>query len=166
MNIFFLDTNPIIAAQLLADKHIVKMQVEAAQMLSTAHWMTGSCAPYKACYINHPCNKWIRESLDHYLWVAVHGIGICYEYEKRYNKVHKTKEVLEWLYDNTPNLPLNDFSVPPLCMPDQYKSNNTIKSYRDYYLHEKIIGKNLTYKNMENIPSWAFVPMIENQLSI
>ena len=39
MNIFILDTDPIVAAQLQCDKHVVKMIVESAQMLSTAHRM-------------------------------------------------------------------------------------------------------------------------------
>ena len=37
MNIFYLDSDPIIAAQMQCDKHVVKMIVESAQMLSTAH---------------------------------------------------------------------------------------------------------------------------------
>lgn len=37
MNIFYLDSDPVIAAQMQCDKHVVKMIVESAQMLSTAH---------------------------------------------------------------------------------------------------------------------------------
>ena len=37
MNIFVLDNDPVIAAQTQCDKHVVKMIVESAQMLSTAH---------------------------------------------------------------------------------------------------------------------------------
>ena len=39
MNIFVLDRNPVVAAQMQCDKHIVKMIVESGQMLSTAHRM-------------------------------------------------------------------------------------------------------------------------------
>ena len=39
MNIFVLDMNPVTAAQMQCDKHVVKMIVESAQMLSTAHRM-------------------------------------------------------------------------------------------------------------------------------
>ena len=35
MNIFFLDKNPIKAARKQCDKHVVKMVLETAQMLST-----------------------------------------------------------------------------------------------------------------------------------
>ena len=40
MNIFVLDRNPTIAAQQMCDKHVVKMIVESAQMLSTCHRMS------------------------------------------------------------------------------------------------------------------------------
>ena len=39
MNIFALSNDPAEAAQMMCDKHIPKMIVEAAQMLSTAHRM-------------------------------------------------------------------------------------------------------------------------------
>ena len=37
MNIFVLDNDPDTAARMMCDKHVVKMIVESAQMLSTAH---------------------------------------------------------------------------------------------------------------------------------
>ena len=37
MNIFVLDENPYLAAQYHNNKHVVKMILETAQLLSTAH---------------------------------------------------------------------------------------------------------------------------------
>ena len=37
MNIFYVDEDPMDAAQALVDKHVVKMILESAQLLSTAH---------------------------------------------------------------------------------------------------------------------------------
>ena len=37
MNIFFLDKDPVIAAQSQFDIHVNKMMIESAQLLSTAH---------------------------------------------------------------------------------------------------------------------------------
>jgi len=37
MNIFYLDKDPIKAAEMSCDKHVCKMIIESAQMLSTAH---------------------------------------------------------------------------------------------------------------------------------
>jgi len=39
MNIFYLDKDPIVAAEMSCDKHVCKMIIESAQMLSTAHRM-------------------------------------------------------------------------------------------------------------------------------
>ena len=39
MNIFILDNDPVIAAQMQCDKHVVIMIVESGQMLSTVHRM-------------------------------------------------------------------------------------------------------------------------------
>ena len=48
MNIFYLDKNPKRAAQLQYNKHVVKMILESAQMLCTAHRFYGNDdVPYK-----------------------------------------------------------------------------------------------------------------------
>jgi hypothetical protein len=89
MNIFYINSNPIIAAQQLADDHIRKMQIESAQMLSAAHWENGSTAPYKRTHVNHPSTIWTRQSIHHYRWLVQHGLAVCDEFEKRYNKPYK-----------------------------------------------------------------------------
>ena len=143
MNIFYINEDPIIAARELADDHIRKMQVESAQMCCTAHWETGGTAPYKRAHKNHPSTIWTRQSIQHYRWLIAHGLEICNEFEKRYGKRHKTQDVLEWLLVNHPNIPDIDFVPPPQCMDDIYKSNNTIESYRKFYIEEKIKKKQL-----------------------
>ena len=155
MNIFYINTDPVVAARELADDHIRKMQIESAQMCSTAHWATGSIAPYKKAHLNHPSTKWVRESIQHYRWTINHGLEICNEFEKRYGKVHATKAVLQWLEQNEPNLPDNGFIAPPQCMDDIYKSENTVDSYRIFYIEEKIKKKNLKYdRNPDSKPKW------------
>jgi len=155
MNIFYLHSDPKIAATYLADAHIRKMQIESAQMCCTAHWCSGSSAPYKMTHKNHPSTKWVRESIHHYKWVVTHGLEICNEFEKRYNKVHKTKQVLEWLNDNIPSIPNTPFKEPPICMPDMYKSNSCIESYRKFYIQDKIQIKSLNWNKLNNCPGWV-----------
>jgi len=72
MNIFYLDHNPVLCAQYHCDAHVVKMILESAQLLSTAHRETDSpyadfC--YKSTHKNHPSAIWVRESTDHYSWL-------------------------------------------------------------------------------------------------
>jgi hypothetical protein len=154
MNIFYIDTDPQLAAQQLADDHIRKMQIESAQMCCTAHWASGSEAPYKKAHLNHPSTKWVRESIHHYRWVINHGLEVCNEFTKRYGKYHKTQGVLEWCRDNEPNIPDNGFTEPPQCMPDEYKKDNAIDGYKTYYIEDKIKNKQLTYNKLNNTPEW------------
>ena len=37
MNVFYVDKHPVRAAEQMCDKHIVKMILESAQLLSTCH---------------------------------------------------------------------------------------------------------------------------------
>ena len=155
MNIFYINEDPIIAAQELADDHIRKMQIESAQMCCTAHWETGREAPYKRAHKNHPSTIWARQSIQHYIWLVEHGLEICNEFKKRYGKRHKTQDVLEWLLINHPNIPDVNFVPPPQCMPDQYKLSDTIDAYKKFYIEDKIAIKKLDWKKLNNKPSWA-----------
>ena len=154
MNIFYINTDPVIAAQELADDHIRKMQIESAQMCCTAHWASGSEAPYKKAHLNHPSTKWVRESIQQYRWVVKHGLEVCNQFTIRYGKRHKTQDVLEWCRDNEPNIPDNGFTPPPQCMPDEYKKEDTVEGYKTYYIEDKIKNKQLSYNKLNNTPEW------------
>ena len=69
MNIFYLDEDPKLCAQYHCDRHCVKMVLETAQLLCTAHWMTGGEAPYKKTHFNHPSNKWAPTMYGYVIWV-------------------------------------------------------------------------------------------------
>ena len=151
MNIFILDENPDTAARQHCDKHVVKMILETAQMLCTAHWESGGEAPYKSTHKNHPCTIWARESVDNYKWLCDLGVSLCDEYTQRYGRVHKTQAIIEWLVDNVPNIP--DVPMTPFAqaMPDEYKSKNAVQAYRNYYLGEK---QNIAVWKYSQPPRW------------
>jgi len=155
MNIFYINEDPIIAARELADDHIRKMQIESAQMCCTAHWETGNEAPYKRAHKNHPSTIWTRQSIHHYRWLVKHGLEICNEFEKRYGKVHATKQVLLWCKDNEPNLSNNEFVEPPQCMPEEFRKEDTIEAYKNFYINDKVKVKKLDWKKLNNKPKWV-----------
>ena len=91
MNRFILDSDPVIASQMHCDRHVVKMILEEAQMLSTAHrildgvsevsstktgrkitrWRVSDSREdslYKASHVNHPCTIWCRATNSNYEW--------------------------------------------------------------------------------------------------
>ena len=144
MNIFMLDYNPIIAAQMHCDKHVVKMILESAQMLSTAHRVldgddyADSNKLYRATHKNHPSNVWVRKSLHNYLWLHELFVQLLLEYENRYNKVHACDRLVNKLSSAPENISDCAGEPVPQCMPDKYKVKfDTVQAYRNYYLGEK-----------------------------
>ena len=120
MNIFVLDRDVVKCAQFHNDKHVVKMILESAQLLCGVHHMTESPLddiPYRLSHKNHPCSIWARQNLSNYLWSCELGLELCKEYTHRYEKRHKSQDVIEWCLLNHPNIPDEDFTEPPKAMP-------------------------------------------------
>jgi hypothetical protein len=154
MNIFFLDENPTLSAQYHVDKHVVKMILETAQLLCSVHHVTEQVTeqvPYKLSHKNHPCAVWARQSLSNYLYLCELGLELGKEYTHRYGKRHKSIEVIEWCIVNKPNIPDIDFTQPAMAMPDEYKTDSVVESYRNYYIGAKI--SLASWKNREK-PFW------------
>ena len=150
MNIFVLDENPLRAAEQMCDKHIPKMIVETTQMLCTAHrYLDGTewtdyakngrrikrwkhetdldpLTPtlYKAAMVNHPCNVWLRESKENYLWLSLHGVQLLSEFKKRYENIHGSTKVLGWCALNSPKNILDVKQTPFARFAKWEKKNN------------------------------------------
>ena len=138
MNIFILGHSMEEIAQAHVDKHIVKMPLEAAQMLSTAVRLTGIDAGYKITHQNHPCSIWVRESLSNWLWLRELAHYLNNEWKWRYYHDHDCKafEMIKTL----PFPPIKDIGLTPfaLCMDDKYKvGSDAVLSYRNYYNNAK-----------------------------
>jgi len=152
MNIFLLDKNLEKCAQYHVNRHVVKMILESAQLLCSVHHICGELEPpYKLAHKNHPCSIWCRASLTNYLYLCELGLELSKEYTYRYNKHHKSTDVIQWCLNNLPNIPDIGFTPPALAMPDQYKVDDFVQSYRNYYIGEK--KSFATWKNRE-IPYW------------
>jgi hypothetical protein len=152
MNIFFLSLDPEEAAILHCDKHVVKMILETAQLLYSAHWeLNSENLPenaYKKTHVNHPSSKWTRASLSNYKWLCSLGLSLCREYTHRYGKIHKTEAHIMWLSDHAPTeLVDGGFTEPPQAMPDEYKCADCVSAYRMYYREAKI--RFVTYKKRD-----------------
>lgn len=141
MNIFVLSINPREAAEYHCDKHVVKMILETAQLLYSAHWMTNAdnipATAYRKTHVNHPCAIWARESTENYRWLVALGLCLCQEYTYRYGKKHKTEDHLTWLAANTPPLPTMDRTPFRMAMPDEFKCEDPVLAYQAYYLGAK-----------------------------
>ena len=182
MNIFYLDHDVYKCAEMHNDKHVVKMILEYAQLLSTAHRyldgtqsirlsktgrkqtayvLSGELEPvlYSATHINHPSAVWVRQSKENYIWLANMLIALCEEYTYRYGKTHKVERdgLCYALLKNVPNAIANsNFTQPTPAMPDDVKiAGDSIKSYRNYYINNKTHLASWKGKvNSRPIPHW------------
>lgn len=139
----------------MVDKHVVKMILESAQLLSSALVTNSIEAPYKLTHKNHPSAIWTRQSIHHYDWLLEHLKALCYEFFYRYDKIHKTESLINIFLDKRNELKnrigSKDFVNPPLAMPEVFQIGDTISSYRYYYKSGK---KHLHDWKRRSKPSW------------
>jgi len=150
MNIFVVHEKPDVAAQMLCDKHVVKMILETAQMLCTIASDRGYATPYRATHAKHPCTLWAGKTKANWDWLMAHGIAMCQEYTKRYGKTHKTQAVIEWCSRLEIDFPQEGLLPFAQAMPSQYKNECAVTAYRAYYHGEK--AKFATWKT--EVPTW------------
>jgi len=158
MNIFVLSKNTKKCAMYHADKHVIKMILESALLLCSAHIILDNVIViedtelYKLTHKNHPCAIWTRTSSSNYEWLYDLFYELCEEYTHRYGKIHlcekKLKEVLAFIPKNIPKGPITDFA---LAMPVECKLDDPVESYRNYYQTNK---RHLCKWSKRPIPEW------------
>ncbi|CAA7625700.1 hypothetical protein [Magnetospirillum sp. SS-4] len=136
MNIFFLDRDPVRAARLHCDQHVVKMVLETAQILCAALHRHGIAAPYKPTHPRHPCVLWAGDSLAHWRWTRQLGLALGEEYTFRRQRVHASATVIAGLAA-APAIPDIGWAEPPQAMPEAYRGDDAVMAYRAYYAAEK-----------------------------
>ncbi len=165
MNVFVLDEDPCLAARYHCDKHLAKMVLETAQLLSGA--LPYQNGIYRPTHLKHPCAIWTRESHENFMWLAMLGISLGDEYTQRFDKTHKSVAVITTcmeLEESTLYLP-RKLALSPFaqCMADQYKvPGNPVQAYRNYYIGDK--ARFATWKNSK--PSWwpqAMLPTVSTE---
>ena len=160
MNIFYLDNNTELCAKYHCDKHVVKMILETAQLLSTAHRVldgdryADNNSLYKATHKNHPTAVWGRQSDQNYLWTLSLLIELMKQYTKRYNKKWnklKSDALIKGLMSLPTTITRGSFTTPPQCMPEDYKDKDTITAYKNYYIGDKA---RFAKWNYTDTPEW------------
>ena len=177
MNIFYIDKDPKLCAEWAVDSHCIKMILEAAQLLSTAHRVidgteyTDKTASgrnvkrwrlpdhrdtvlYSATHMNHPSAVWVRQSNNNYNWLYCYLYEHCHEYTYRYGKVHKVESsgLMAALQSPPHNIPVAPFTQPTPAMDPKYIiSDDSVINYRNYYKHGKFHLHNWKKREM---PYW------------
>lgn len=181
MNIFWLEWDPKTCAQAHCDKHVVKMILELAQLMCTAHrlldgverieirtldngkqrrhktWSIPDVRDgilYSATHRNHPCVVWVRQCDFNYMLCYNLFVELCREYTRRYNRTHMCEtKLLEPLSAPPYDIPFSPTATePPQAMPDQYKvPGNVTQAYRNYYKGAKA---DIARWNHSMVPPW------------
>jgi len=166
MNLFYLDHDLDKCAEYHIDKHVTKMVLEAAQLLTTTVWVdkylgyvprkltseelgvlkdvkrsTPSIdnrifTRYLSTHENHPSAIWVRSSLEHYYWTVNYANALNDEGIYRGYKSHASCAEVNRMPEPT-RLPNVGWSTPTLAMPDQLKSDDAVASYRMFYMLDK-----------------------------
>ena len=181
MNRFVIEKTPKECAQSHCDKHAVKMPLEEAQMLSTAHRMLDGKLEkrpsisgktmvkywklpddredviYKAVHMGHPCTVWAAESVANYRWAYALFEELCEEYAFRYGKVHKCYEKLSETLKLAPDNISKKLNLTPMPLamgaaPECMNPDDVIGSYRKFYM-TKQHRFSMTWKN-RTTPEW------------
>jgi len=169
MNIFVLDKDPMKAAMMMCDKHIPKMIIESAQMLSTVHRMLDGTPTkrrsksgktmqtyytfgdirddlyYLAVHKYHPCTTWTAESLQNYNWHYYHFVSMAKEFKFRRGKEHITFKKLGPILAAPPinikDIGLTEFVQAMTHYPECMVPGDAVQAYRNYYHKAKPFAK-------------------------
>lgn len=175
LNIFYINSDPIIAAQQMVDRHVIKMILETAQLLSTAHrvldgkmvvvpnengrkmkrWVLSDDREtklYVATHIHHPSAIWCRETSANYQWLYWHFVALLDEYTHRYGKIHKCDNMKVVLSELPKSIKHSGFTQPTPAMDEQYVvAGDSLASYMKYYKYGK---KHLHTWTKRTPPEW------------
>jgi hypothetical protein len=155
VNLFVLHRDPRIAARWQSDRHVVKMTLEAAQILCSAAWNLGQKAPYRPTHAKHPCVQWAGACRGNWEWVVAHGLALAAEYERRFGRMHGSLPVLRWAARAGVG-PRRKGRVRRqkfvMALPDKYRGLDPVAAYRRYYRAEK--ASFATWKAPATPPPW------------
>lgn len=157
MNIFVVNESPVRSARELCNKHVVKMCVETAQILSTAMHLRGVEGPYKSTHKSHPSVLWTLKSVHNARWLLEHGRALLDEYTNRYDKIHATTRAIDAIekswYDTWNSSGDSSHHTEFVqCMPDVFKNKDATIAYQTYYINDK--AKFAKWAPRANPPSW------------
>ena len=166
MNIFILSLIQKKIAEYMMDKHVSKILLESVQMLCSAKRILDpedeKCNNkiYKLAHKNHPVTIWCRKSRANFIWVLDLIEELHNEWRYRYGhpqtKFHKSYLVALYLRDHIPSNDkfqeegLTNFA---LAMPNEYKTDDPVISYRNYYMSQEK-QKIASWNKKREKPDW------------
>ena len=165
MNLFILSLIQKEIAKYMMDKHVSKILLEAVQMLCSAKRIlnpddSANDQLYKLAHKNHPVTIWCRTSKANFVWTLDLIEELHNEWRYRYDhpasKLHKSYIMAQYLKEHMPSddsFSQKGLTTFALAMPDEYKSEDPVQSYRNYYMSEEK-QRIATWKKGRGKPDW------------
>ena len=166
MNIFILSLIQREIAQFMMDKHVSKILLEAVQMLCSAKRILNpdddeiNDRIYKLAHKNHPVTIWCRKSKANFMWTLDLVEELHNEWRYRYRhpatKFHRAYLIALFLRESAPNDDIfEEKGLTPfaLAMPNQYKSEDPVEAYRNYYMSQEK-QKIASWNKRREKPEW------------
>lgn len=154
MNLFILDEDPTVAAQMNCDSHVCKIILEAFQMMSLAHLEHDSTKVglwNARTHRNNHVSLWVRENISNYNWTSEHALALCAEYTLRYGKIHKCEDMIRWCAENPPPLLRDTMSPFRQAVAEDCYNINPVTAYHNYYVRYK---RSFARWKLGNTPGW------------
>ncbi len=170
MNLFILSLIQKEIAKAMMDKHVSKILLEAVQMLCSAKRIlnpddSSNERLYKLAHKNHPVTIWCRTSKANFVWTLDLIEELHNEWRFRYGhpatKLHKSYIMAQCLKENMPSddsFSQQGLTPFALAMPEEYKSENPVESYRNYYMSADK-QRIATWKKGREKPDWYIIDL-------
>jgi len=131
------------------------MILESTQLLNNALIANDrSYIPvYKQTHLKHPASLWTSQTRQNFEWLNNLALALCVEYTYRYGKIHKCQPMLDQFDVSSSKSKMSNIGLTPFvkCMPDKYKVDDAVKSYRNYYRGDKAYIAKWTKRSQ---PDW------------
>ena len=152
------------------------MPLETCQMLAVVyskwyfnwgdellHKKDGS--PYntkKGAFRGHPCTIWAAQDIHKTAWLIAHGVALCYEYWKRYDKIHSCSKTIQEAREVFTKQTKKDLSIHrdvkdfAFAGPDEFKYDTSIDIFTQYkkYIASKPWAKDNYLRCPDKKPEW------------
>ena len=153
MNLFLLSVSPRRAVRLYGQRHVIKMVLEACQLMNNVyHIHECSIKPctYRPTHMRHPWSIWASRRKRNFIILGAFAIAMCVEFRRRRGKPHKCEQQIISMIETPPvyNKALRPkYAVTtrmgkvgkvrvPLCMPETFHTKHAVQAYRKYYVHK------------------------------
>lgn len=176
MNRFLIEIHPGRIAKSLCDKHIVKMPLEEAQMLSHALHRYLAKGDEDFATFNkreglqngpknhgkHPCTIWAGDTRANYTYSLAMLEEMCAEYTKRYHRDHKCSLLIPRFKFMAKYIPDGNITPHPQAFKDhpEFMTDERwpITAYRRYYKWKYDTTDWCKLNKLRETPHWLLKP--------